>query len=91
MKANTAPSKTGILTARFRGLKIAGEFSNNVLPGAFDIRLAPMPGASHLYHLHLEGSPRPFNRQGCTLQVAKEKARLLFVEQITEWRPADQG
>ncbi len=84
-------TKPEIWHARFRGLKIAGDFSNNVLPGMFEIELRPARGMPFLFTLHLVGNPTPFSTRPRTLHTAKEHARSYFVEQITEWRPADRG
>jgi hypothetical protein len=85
-KPNTAPAAIEIWHARFRGLKIRGDFSNSVLPGMFEIQLRPLDSTTHLFMAYLAGSSKSFNVRPRTLQTAKEYARALFVEQISEWR-----
>jgi len=79
-------TKPEIWTARFRGLKLQGAFTDGVLPGMWDIELRPARGMPYLFTMHLVGQPIPFSQRPRTLHTAKEYARRHFIEQITEWR-----
>jgi len=75
--------------ATFKDMKVAVLDRTEVVHCELEIELRQIPGRVDLYYLFWVNNGRVVSERRRTLRNAKEFARSLFIEQLTEWEPVD--
>ena len=84
-------SKPVALRAKFRNLKLTMFGRPEVVQCEMLIDIVPVNVSSGLYEIQYALNHRPASGRRFTLLTAKEKVRMMFQEQLTEWVPIGQG
>lgn len=78
-----------VWTAKFRGLKRPNTNPPAVLACELEMLLVPSMVRPHLYFIEWGSNRKCVDIRPRSLAMAKEYARQLFVEQVTEWSPRE--
>lgn len=78
-------AKPATYRATFRNMKVGVLGGVEILKCTMQIELRPCAEAMHLFRIIYVCTGKPASPRAFTLLSAKEKLRLMFQEQISEW------
>lgn len=90
MSTQINSSEPKMYRATFHNLKLVGTQYTRILAGDFEMELRPVIGTDGLYEIFFVANQSMYSKRRYSLLTAKEKCRLIFCAQLTEWTEVKQ-